>query len=152
MPNRRISVLFNASDLTGGGAERFTSNVLQNLDQTRFEPHLCLWRDNITYPLPGDLPIYSIGKEKWWHLPKALLGTSKLIDDIKPDVVLSHTEHVALVTSESLRRITHHPFWIVRITNDPKRRFCRIHKLWLRRALPLAAKILCGSEGVRAAM
>ena len=52
----RRTVLFVSTTLSGGGAERFVSNVLAHLDRDRFAPRLALLRDERAYPLRRSNP------------------------------------------------------------------------------------------------
>ena len=74
----RARILFVSTTLSGGGAERFVSTVLGHLDRARFAPHLALLRETLAYPVPDDVPIAVLGKERPWQIPKAVVRLARL--------------------------------------------------------------------------
>ncbi|MBW2361060.1 MAG: glycosyltransferase [Deltaproteobacteria bacterium] len=115
----RRSVLFVSSTLSAGGAERFVSNVLGHLDRERFAPSLALLRDEVTYPLPADVPLTGLGKRRPWQLPAAILRLARIVDEQRPDAVLSAFAHPNLVTGCALALARHAPGWLARVSSPP---------------------------------
>ena len=96
--SRRLRVLFVISDLSGGGAERVVSTYLHHLDRSRFEPGLCLWRDIRAYPVPSDVPVWVMKKNKPWQTPRTVYRMARLIKKWQPDIIFSHLRFVNLLT------------------------------------------------------
>lgn len=147
-----IKILFIISDLAGGGAERVVSTILTNLDRSVFSPELCLWRDDIVYPLPDDIPRYMIGKTRPWHLPKAVLGMRRIIKLHEPDVVCSHLSYVNALTGLSLWGLHRKPRWIACEHSNPGLSLPRPTKRALGLFLKRADRIIGVSRGVRNAL
>jgi glycosyltransferase involved in cell wall biosynthesis len=85
--NRKRLLVLSPS-LAGGGAERFTSTLLCHIDRNRFEPHLCLLRDEIAYPFPDDVPVTVLHKYSPWHIPRTIFRLRRHLRSLAPDVVL----------------------------------------------------------------
>jgi len=117
----RKRLLVVSYSLTQGGAERFTSNLLLGLDPARFEPELCLLRHEITYPLPATVPVHALDKTRPWHTGRAILRLRRLIDDRRPDVVLSTIAYVSRITGIALSLSRHRPMWIARIGGNAEK-------------------------------
>jgi glycosyltransferase involved in cell wall biosynthesis len=99
---KRIRLLVIISDLSGGGAERVVSTILQNIDRVNFEPILCLWRNKIVYPVPADVPVMILGKKSGWDIFRLIWQTRLLIKSWKPDLVYSHLDFVNMLTGLAL--------------------------------------------------
>jgi glycosyltransferase involved in cell wall biosynthesis len=87
-PDRLKRLLVVSPSLSGGGAERFASTLLCHIDRDRFEPHLCLLRDEITYPLPEDVPVTVLYKRSPWDIPRTIFRLRRHMSSLAPDVVL----------------------------------------------------------------
>jgi len=151
MNRPRIRILFIVSSLSGGGAERVVSTILRYLDCNRFEPLLCLWRDEIVYPIPKDLKVHIIGKYKPWHLFHAIRQTRFLIKKWKPDVIYSHLSFVNLLTGLALLGKAQNTLWISCQHQDPEYSTNIIMKRILGLVLNRCYKVVAVSNGVRTA-
>lgn len=144
----RKRLLVVSYSLTQGGAERFTSNLLLDLDPARFEPQVCLLRNEITYPLPAAVPVHVLDKTRPWHMVRTVLRLRRLIEDQHPDVVLSTIAYASRITGTALSLARHRPAWLARIGNDPNRE----HQLWKRMTdswvLPRVQRIAANSVGL----
>ncbi|NQZ99134.1 MAG: glycosyltransferase [Myxococcales bacterium] len=149
---RRIKILLTISDLRGGGAEREFSVLVKHLSRERFDPHLCFWRDVYAYDHPPDIPVHKVEKTRAWHLPKTVLQLRRLIDELRPDVVFSQLHYVNMVTGTALALSRHHPRWVCRQVNDPRREMIGVFAIWARRALRRADRAVGCCEGVSNAM
>jgi glycosyltransferase involved in cell wall biosynthesis len=116
---RPLEVLFVCSTLAGGGAERFVATALARLDRARFRPGLCLFRREIVYPLPADVPLQVLEKHRPWQIPLAVAKLARWIDASAPDVVLSAFAHPNFVTGNALRLARRRPGWIARVSGNP---------------------------------
>ena len=79
------------------------STLLQHLSRKQFEPSLCLFRDDITYPLPSDVEVSILdhrGPVSTWQSVKRLAET---IDRIKPDLVISVMDYLGSFVGEALK-------------------------------------------------
>ncbi|MBN1558261.1 MAG: glycosyltransferase [Lentisphaerae bacterium] len=144
----RLRLLMITSDLAGGGAEREFANLLRHLDRERFDLHLALWRRRADYPLPDDVPLHVLGKTRPWHLVRTVRRTARLVDALRPDVVLSFLQYPNLVTGTALGRSRHRPRWICRFMNPPGIALPGFKKLWARRVLKRADLVLGCSEAL----
>ena len=115
----RQTVLFVSSTLSGGGAERFVSTALEHLDRTRFAPELALLRGDVTYPLPDDVCVHVLDKRRPWHIPRAIARLARVVDRLRPDVVMSAFAHPNLIAGSALARARHRPRWLARISSPP---------------------------------
>lgn len=144
-------VLFVSATLGGGGAERFVATVLRQLDRSRFEPRLCLFRRDLRYGLPDDVELEVLAKERPWDIPPAIARLARLVDAARPDVVFSAFAHPNFVTGSALLLCRQRPRWIARISNDPARGESGAPRLLMRRLYRRAARVLANSSGLAAA-
>ena len=100
--SERIRILLTISSLTGGGAEREFSTLIEHLSRERFEPHLCIHRPVFAYELPDDLPVHMIHRTRSWHTPRAIWQIRRVIRDVKPDVIFSQLHYVNMLTGSPL--------------------------------------------------
>jgi glycosyltransferase involved in cell wall biosynthesis len=119
-PDCPLDVWFVCNAWTGGGAERVTSTIVQHLDRNIVRPSVCLLRNDVSYPLPKDIAVHRL---RYRGLPTFFSATSRLrrlIDERRPDVVVSTVNANALLTGAALRRSSHRPPWIARIGSSPR--------------------------------
>lgn len=119
MNKNRIRLLVVSYSLSGGGAERFTSTLLSHLDRKRFEPVLCLMRNEISYPVPTDIPLMLLRKYKPWHLWRAINRLKSIITKTEPHILLSINAFAAQITGAALLKCSSKPHWIARIGGNP---------------------------------
>lgn len=120
MGSAAARVLFVSSSLTGGGAERFVSTVLGQLDRERFAPELCLFRREIDYPLPGDVPLELAERGRALGLAAAVPRLARLIDRRRPAAVVSAFASPSFVTGSALLLARQRPSWLARVSSDPE--------------------------------
>jgi len=147
----RIRILLAISDLTGGGAERQLSILLQHLDRSRFDIHLCVWRPVFEYDLPDDIPVHFARKTRPWHVVSVVRAMQRLIDELEPDLVYSQLHYVNMVTGTALALADHQPAWVCRQCNDPRAEMKGPFASWARWALRRADRVVGLSQGVTAA-
>jgi N-acetylgalactosamine-N,N'-diacetylbacillosaminyl-diphospho-undecaprenol 4-alpha-N-acetylgalactosaminyltransferase len=141
-------VLFVCDTLGGGGAERFVATVLAHLDRGRVSPSLCLFRRDLTYGLPQDVPLDVLRKERPWHIPRVIAGLARLIDRRRPDAVFSAFAHPNFITGAALARARARPRWIARVSNDPERGESGAPRPLMRRLYRRAERILANSRAL----
>ncbi len=144
----RIRLLMTIADLYGGGTERVFSNLLHRLSRDKFDIHVCLWRPVFDYPCPDDLPVHILGKYKPWHALRTVLRMRRLIDDLNPDVIFSALRYTNILTGEALARSSRKPRWVCRLGGAPQHELKGPMKLWARRALGRASRVVCNSKGI----
>lgn len=115
------SILLVNTTLSIGGAQRFASTLLQHLDRARVRPALCLLRGDVGFPLPGDVTPHQLGYRQLWHLPRTVDRLRRLIDETRPDVLLSVLLAANLVSGLALRLCEHRPAWVARNASNPAR-------------------------------
>ena len=142
------SVLLVSGSLNKGGAERFTSTLLQHFDRSRIRPALCLMRDDIGYPLPADVALYHLDYRQRWQALRTIARLRRLIDELKPDVMLSNLLNTNLVSGMALRRAEHRPVWIARVAADPVQADGWLRSFFVRRTYPRADHLVVNSRGL----
>jgi glycosyltransferase involved in cell wall biosynthesis len=147
-PGRRTRALFVCDTLGGGGAERFVATALAQLDRSRIEPALCLFRRDLSYGLDDDVPLDVLDKDRPWDLPKAVAGLARRIDAWRPDVVFSAFAHPNFVTASALALCRSRPRWIARVSNEPERGESGAPRLLMRRLYRRAERILANSRAL----
>lgn len=149
---RRKRILVVSGTLSGGGAERFTSTLLQHLDRSKFKLSLALFRDEIAYPLAQDVDVSILGHRGPLTSSKTVRRLARVIDSTKPDLILSTMDYLGMFVGEALRRCNERPFWIARTSNNPDFLFRsvrgRCRKAWLNRVYPAADLFVANSVGL----
>ncbi len=147
-PVARLRVLFVCSHLTSGGAERFVSTVLGFLDRNRFAPSLSLLRGERSYPLPEDVPLSVLGKERPWHLPRAVVRLARLLDALRPELVFSAFSYPSFVTGNALALARHRPCWVARVASNPDHAEAGFLRPWMRRLYQRADLVVANSRAL----
>jgi glycosyltransferase involved in cell wall biosynthesis len=157
-------VLFISGSLTGGGAERVTSNLLAHLDRSRLALSLCLIRGRISYPLPEDVPLTILNdprsrstaddlplarraRLKPWVVWNVVRQLRRHIEERRPDLVVSNIDQVNCVTGAALRGMRSAPPWIARIGNNPFFT-ARWLRPWRKRCYQRATLVVANSSGL----
>lgn len=150
--HRRTRVLIVSGTLSGGGAERFASTLLQHLNRTGFDPSLCLFRDEIAYPLASDVDVSILGHRGPMSSIRTVRRLSAVIDHTQPDVVMSTMDYLGMFVGEALKTCRVQPAWLARTSNNPELQFNslrgRYRKLWLKRVYPRADMFVANSSGL----
>lgn len=140
------TVLFVCTSLSSGGAERFVSVVASGLDRARFEPSLCLFRDERTYRLADDVAVHIVERTRPWQIPIAVTRLASLIDRARPDIVFSAFSHPSFMTGNALVLARHRPRWVARISSDPDSVERGVLRAWMRRLYQMADAIVANSN------
>lgn len=143
-----ISVLAISTTLSTGGAQRFTSTLLQHLDRRHFTPSLALLRPQIEYPLPDDVAVHHLGYRGVATFFSAARRLRRLVDQLKPDYVLSNITATNLIAGYALRSTQHRPRWIARTGSNTRMHDGRIRLFLTRRLYPLADGLVANSQGL----
>lgn len=143
-----LRLLAVTHSLSGGGAERFVSNLATGLDRERFAPEVCLATGRASYPLPGDVPLTSLGYRGVRDLPRAIRALRRLIVDRAPDLVLSNVLSTNCLTGAALAGLERRPPWVARIGNAPEVAEPPLQRWWARRVYPRARLLVCNSRGM----
>ncbi len=145
----RIHLLVVTHSLAGGGAERFASTLLTHLDRAIFAPAACLATARSAYPVPGDVPVSSLGYRGAWDLPRTLLKLRRHIAETNPDVVLSNVLSTNCLAGGALRGLRHPPPWVARIGLAPELGEPTFQRWWARACYPLARVLVSNSRRMR---
>lgn len=106
--------------LSGGGAERFASNLLCFLDRSRFEPQLCLVGEAPGSSLTPNIPVSSLGKTRPWHIPRAIHRLRRHLEVLQPDVLIGTMFYTNWLIGAALGGTRRpRPFWIARFAISP---------------------------------
>ncbi len=153
MRTARKTILFLLPTLGGGGAERVIVTLLQNLDRSRFEPHLALIdaAGPLFQDLPADIPLHDL---KARRVRRAFPGIIRLAWKLKPQVI--HSAMVELNMATVLSRAFFPPGLRVLLREDTSPSALnaqgRNHPSfwnWLyRRLYPRADKIICVGDHI----
>jgi len=149
---RKLRVLFFIADLSGGGTERMLSILLRRLPRDMFDLHLCLWRPSYDYPVPEDVSLHLVEKRRPWDLLKVIRGSQRLVDELAPDIVFSLLPYTSILTGEALRHCARRPAWICRLGGPPEWELRGLMRLWARRVLRDADRVIGNSRGVSGAV
>lgn len=150
--SERIRLLGIISNLSGGGAEHVFVNVLASLPRERFEVHLALWRRELDYDIPTDVTVHVLEKHRPWHVFRTIRRTARLVDELRPDLVFTTLYYTNVVTGEALRHVRHRPRWVCRFGNPPERQMRGPVRVWARRALRIADRVIGNSGGIARAL
>lgn len=84
-------MLFVLNSLVGGGAERVVIHLLNNLDRTKYDFRLVIFKDIRDYQknITGSLPILCLNKKGRWDFLKLVFRLRKVIKEYEPDYILS---------------------------------------------------------------
>lgn len=108
-------LLVVSMSLAGGGAERFTANLLNHLNLDLFNSQLCVVRPDFTYPLRDEIPVISLDKFRAADLPRTIVRLRRLIRTFQPQVVLSTITFCNRLVAMALPNSPERPRWIARI-------------------------------------
>ena len=152
--SRRISTMFFAPSLHGGGAERVTVHLLTHLDRNRFDPTLVLVQPEGEFldSVPADVEVISLNRPRVRYAVPDLI---RLLRARKPDVLVSIMRHAnaAAVVAKLLARsparivLTEHNFVSRSVSAESK----SVLRMLISRLLyPLSDRVVTVSHGVAA--
>lgn len=143
-----LSLLVLSTTLNEGGAQRFTSTLLRHLDRRIAGPRLCVLRPDIGYPLPDDVPLHAFAYYRYRDLPRTIRRLRALIEEVRPDVLLSNVNATNLAAGMALRRCRHQPAWIARIAVSPADDDDVVRRFLARRTYPRVDRFVANSAGL----
>ena len=149
-------MLFVISSLAGGGAERVVSILLNNFDRDLFEPQLALFIKGGEYldSIPGDVRIFDLQKRTRYDFFKVILKLGRLINQEKPDCVISFLTYTNIVTGIVSVLFPLETKFVFSERSDPLQGLRHARCGWLKRMLVRAIylkadKIITISEGIK---
>jgi glycosyltransferase involved in cell wall biosynthesis len=146
---RPARLLFVCGRLGGGGAERWVSTVLGQLDRARFAPELCLLRREIDYPLPEDVPLFALGRRGRLGLAPAVVRLARLVERRRPDLLLSAFAGPSFAAGNALVLVRHRPRWVARVSSDPDlTEPGLLLRGWMRALYRRADRLLANAQGL----
>lgn len=148
MPRQPIELLVVSTTLNTGGAQRVTSTLLKHFDRTTVGAALCLLRDDVGYPIPNDVPVHVLGYRGLWTFPQTVRRLRSLIDELRPDVVLSNVNATNMITGWALRATRHHPAWVARMGNSPLHHDRGLRRWAARAVYPMVSQLVANSRGL----
>lgn len=149
--SKPIRVLFLATELGYGGAEKNLTRIATGLDRSRFEPFVCS-----IAPLPNErrelvhhlesagVPVHSLEAPGAAHLFSALRRLRRLLDELRPDLMQTFLFHANVLGAWAVGRRDVRLVAGYRVA-DPRRWRTTLE----RRALDRAERAVCVSESVR---
>ena len=144
-----LRLLIVTHSLAGGGAERFASTLASHLDRARFLPAIAAATPRRLYPVPGDVAWTTLGYRGLLSLPRTARRLRRLIEEWKPDVVLSNVLSTNGLTGWALAGLAKPPAWVARIGNAPGIGEPAAQRTIARRLYRRAAALVCNSGGAR---
>ncbi|MHA1294490.1 MAG: glycosyltransferase, partial [Promethearchaeota archaeon] len=92
--------MFVISSLGYGGAERVVINLINHLDRNKFESLLVIFNNKLDLKsnLNVHIKIVCLGKKERWHFLRIILKLRKVINNYKPDSVISFLQYTNIVT------------------------------------------------------
>lgn len=146
MKGNRIRLLILCSSMSGGGVERNISTLLHFLDQAKFDLHLCLFRREMTYPVPDGVKITVLEKYRPWDIPIAIGKLARLINRETPDILLSTFAHPNFIAGNALVASRQSPKWIAMIGSNPQYSASGWLRVWMHWLYQKAELIVCNSQ------
>ena len=116
-----MQLLIISGRLAVGGAERFVSNLLLNLDRSKIDSSLCLLENRIEYQLPTNLHLSILHHCQSWNYLRKIFFIRQVIVQQKPDIILSNIALVNRLTGAALIGMQNKPHWIARVGNNPEK-------------------------------
>lgn len=147
-----LRLLWVSTELRTGGAERCLVNLATELEQ-----HHCRSVVVSLAPLPNQrlelveqlstaqIPTHSLQARHAWELPSVTKQLARLIDQYRPDAIVSFLFHANLCVWRARKRAAAHSAWIANLrVSDPRR-----WRMWLeRKAYREADRVICVSQDV----
>ncbi|MCA9670377.1 MAG: glycosyltransferase [Myxococcales bacterium] len=142
---RKRRVFYLISSFAQGGAERHLLELLRWLDHDRFEPMVCVLRDNVHYTGDlGDQPRYRLGANQWYW-PGPLTRLVSALRDSRADIVHTYLNDANLWGRLAMQLAPSVPM-ITSVHLDDMSAFYRGAERLLH---PLSDRIVAHSESIR---
>lgn len=139
--------------MSGGGAERFLTTLLKNIDRSKYTPVLCLLQKKGPFltELPADLEVIDLNVKRVRY---ALLRIIRVIQQCKPDIVFSTLGHLNLAIMMIRPLLPKKIFFIARETNIPsintnQSPFPNLLPILYRKFYPFFDKVVCQSNDMQ---
>lgn len=146
-------ILFLVPSMSGGGAERFLTTLLKNIDRSKFTPVLCLLQKKGPFlnELPADLEVIDLNVKRVRY---AFLRIIRVIQQCKPDIVFSTLGHLNLAIMMIKPLLPKKISFIARETNIPsintnQSPFPNLLPILYRKLYPFFDKVVCQSNDMR---
>lgn len=115
----RKKIVFYLPNLCGGGAERVSMNILNQLSREKYEIHLLLGvlEGEAIHLIPKDIEVHTLNS------PKTLFSLFKLrkkLKEINPYIVFSSLNRAHIALNFALKGIRNKPKTIMRVPSSPK--------------------------------
>jgi glycosyltransferase involved in cell wall biosynthesis len=142
-----IKLLLLIPHLGGGGAERVTTLVAQNLDPNRFEVHLGLITDDGpgAARLPSWVVVHRLNAER---IRFSALKILALVWKLHPDLILSNMAHLNFLLLMLLPFVPRETRILVRQNTTASSASNLLTSFFYRALYPLATGVICQSEAM----
>ncbi|MEM6366507.1 MAG: glycosyltransferase [Planctomycetota bacterium] len=145
---KRVMIVSNT--LAEGGAERWASFMLNELDPELFEITLILFRDKVDYPCPEAVHVCCLHHRRTTDSVRTVRRLRAMLYEQQPEVVVSNGNYTSQFVGQAIRKLPAR--WVARFSgNIGQSRQTIAQKLgwfWLDRNIHLAATLVANSEGV----
>lgn len=124
---KKIAIIIPS--LRGGGAERVMVNIIRNLDYTKFDIKLILLKKEGPYInlLPENIDVVDL---KTHRVRKSIRPLIKVLNSIRPDVILSTMGHLNLAILATRPFLKGNPKIIIREANTPSKNLTKKERLF----------------------
>ena len=153
MERGRPQVLFLINSLTGGGAERIMSILLEHSADKRGEYEIALAlldREPAAYPIPDWVTVHQLDCR--FGLLRSLSGIRRLVGELRPALTVSFLTRANVANSLAMRTVGRPAIVSERINTDMQLGSGlrgMVTKAIVRHAYPKASRIIAVSAGVR---
>jgi glycosyltransferase involved in cell wall biosynthesis len=153
MRRERPKVLFLINSLTGGGAERIMSLLLEHSADKRADCEIALAlldQEPAAYPIPHWVTVYQLDSR--FGLLRSLRGVRHLVDELRPTVTISFLTRANVANCLAMQSVGRPAIISERVNTDmqlgsgPRG---MITKAIVRHAYPKASRVIAVSAGVR---
>ena len=119
--DNRIKLLVLSRSLFGGGAEKFVSNLISEIDLEKYNIILVLFRDELGFNLPDDVEVVVLGRYGVLDEIGSIKRLCAVIDKYKPDILLSNIAYTNRIAGIAKIFSKHTYKWIAVIGSAPSR-------------------------------
>lgn len=144
-----VRLLVVSPSMARGGAQRFGATLVRGLNRGLFSTELALIRNNIQFDLPTDIRVHPLGYRGPLSAPLVIRKLVQLIDDTRPDLVLSTLDTASVMTGWALEHTRHRPAWVARIGNNPLFQDTWVRRAFVRRFTRTADLFVANAEMLR---
>ncbi|MDI6703408.1 MAG: glycosyltransferase [bacterium] len=126
---RRIKVAFLLPSLQGGGAEKATITLVNNLDRKYFKPLVVICRNERCYFSPRhDVPVINLNKSRTRY---TLLPLMRFLKKEKPDILYSAMWHINFIAicTKILAHVSTHV--VISVHNNPTMTLLKEGRRWI---------------------